>query len=168
MVDAEMETEALLNKLGKIDKIEERQSRHAQAIKEIQVKLQSNELDGRLVKAEKQQEFILDEIKEINKDIRAIDEKCDKQRAGCMANVAPISLVSGLKEDFQRMILRFESSLSTIEASFRTVMKETNDRHSKTSEESAKWNRWSFITAMLAFIMSGFALAINVISHLPK
>jgi hypothetical protein len=168
MDEKEAEATTLLNKLGKIDKLEERQNYHAKEIKEIKLVLSNTEMDGRLTKVEKRQEFVFEQLKDVHKDIQIIEEKCDKQRSSCMGSVAPLTLVSSLKEDIQRMILRFESSLSTIEASFRTVMKETNDRHAKASEESAKWNRWSFITAMLAFIMSGFALVINVISHLPK
>jgi hypothetical protein len=59
MAETEAEATSLLNKLGKIDKIEERQAYHAKEIKEIKSVLQSNELDGRLTKTEKKQEFVL-------------------------------------------------------------------------------------------------------------
>ena len=163
MAENEKESSALLNKLGKIDKIEERQVQHAKEIKEIKTALSNNEMDGRLTKVEKRQEFVLEQIKEIHNDIRAIDEKCDKQRSGCMAVVAPLPLVIGLKEDIQRMVLRFEKSLDTTQTNFRDIMKEANDTN-------GKWTRWAFILSMLACIVSSVSVLVcaNVLLHLPK
>jgi len=164
MVDEEdVGPKMLLEKIGKIDKLEERQNYHAKEIKEIKSVLQSNELDGRITKVEKRQEFVLEQIKDIHNDIRAIDEKCDKQRSGCMAAVAPLPLVVGLKEDISRMVLRFETSLDTTQTNFRNIMKEANDTNSK-------WTRWAFILSMLACIVSSVSVlvSVNVLLHMPK
>ena len=163
MAENEAEATTLLNKLGKIDKIEERQVQHAKEIKEIKTALSNNEMDGRLTKAEKRQEFVFEQLKDIHKDMSAIEEKCDKQRSGCMAAVAPLPLVIGLKEDIQRMVLRFETSLDTTQTNFRVIMKEANDTNSR-------WTRWAFVMAMLACIVSSVSVLIcaNVLLHLPK
>ena len=170
MAENETESSVLLNKLGKIDKIEERQAYHAKEIKEIKSVLQSNELDGRLVKVEKKQEFVLEQIKEIHNDIRAIDEKCDKQRSGCMASVAPLSLVSSLKDDLKRMEERLQESYNATKTEARTTLTEVKNEARAALETSARWTRWAFILSMLACIVSSVSVLIcaNVLLHLPK
>jgi predicted nucleic acid-binding Zn-ribbon protein len=159
MAENEIETEALLNKLGKIDRIEERQAHHAKEIKDIKEVLHSNEMDGRLTKVEKKQEFVLEQIKDIHKDIRAIDEKCDKQRSGCMASVAPISLVADLKNDLKRMEER-------IQLAYDTTRKETKDA----LDTSGRWTRWAFTLSMLACMISTVSVLVcaNVLLHMTK
>jgi chromosome segregation ATPase len=163
MPENEIETASLINKLGKIDKLEERQVQHAKEIKEIKDAIHSNELDGRIIKVEKRQELVFDKLKDVDNDIRKIEEKCDKQRSGCMAAVAPLPLVVGLKEDIQRMVVRFETALDTTQTNFRVIMREANDTNSK-------WTRWAFVLSMLSCIVSSISVLVcaNVLLHLPK
>jgi predicted nucleic acid-binding Zn-ribbon protein len=159
MVENEIETASLLNKIGKIDKLEERQARHAQEIKEIKDAIHSNELDGRITKVEKRQEFVFDQLKDIHKDVQMIEEKCDKQRTTCMAAVAPISLVADLKNDLKRMEERLQATYS------QSRIENKDDNNS-----SAKWTRWAFVLSMLACVVSSVSVlvCVNVLIHLPK
>ena len=159
MAENEIEATALLNKLGKIDKLEERQAHLDKEVNDLKKVLTSNELDGRITKVEKRQEFVLDELKEIHKDIRAIDENCNKQRTTCMAAVAPISLVSDLKNDLKRM----EERLQQAYVNGRTENKEANN-------SSDRWTRWAFLLSMIACVISSVSVmvCVNVLLHLPK
>ena len=159
MIDEDTAPQMLLEKINRIDKLEERQAYHAKEISELKKVLTSNEMDGRLTKVEKRQEFVLDKIKDIDKDIHAIDEKCDKQRTTCMGAVAPISLVADLKNDLKRMEER-------IQIAYDTTRKETREA----LDVSGKWTRWAFIISMLACIVSSVSvmICINVLLHIPK
>jgi hypothetical protein len=159
MTNEDTAPQMLLQKIEKIDKIEERQKYHAKEIQSLKDVLHSNELDGRLTKVEKRQEFILDKLKDIDKDIRAIDEKCDKQRTTCMGAVAPISLVADLKNDLKRMEER-------IQIAYDTTRKETREA----LDVSGKWTRWAFVLSMIACVVSSVSVlvCVNVLIHLPK
>jgi hypothetical protein len=71
--------------------------------------------------------------------------------------------VADLKNDIQHAVSRFETATSTIQDNFRIVMKETND-------SNGRWNRWAFVMAMLACIVSSVSVLIcaNVLLHLPR
>jgi hypothetical protein len=162
-----IDAKSLVDKINKIDEIEKRQSENVYKlnkvvveVNDIQKHLKDNQLDGRLTKVEKRQEFVLENIQEINKDIRMLDEKCDKQRSACMGSVAPLTLVSGLKEDIHRMVLRFEAAIDAMSNNFRITMKEASDTH-------GRWSRWSLTMSLVATLIAAVALIAVMLPKIP-
>lgn len=149
----------LMDRIYKIDKLEERQAHHEKEIEEIKKMLSSNEMDARLSKVEKQNEFILEEVKDYRKDFRDMREECNKQRTQCMASVAPLSFVADLKQDLKRMEER-------LQATYNQSRTESRDA----SDTGAKWTRWAFTLSLLACIVSSVSVmvCINIFYHLPK
>jgi uncharacterized protein (UPF0335 family) len=159
MTNEDTAPQMLLQKIEKIDKLEERQAHLDKEVNELKKVLSSNELDGRITKVEKRQELVFEELKTIHKDIRDIDETCNKQRTQCLAAVAPLSLVADLKNDLKRMEERLQATYS------QSRIENKDDNNS-----SAKWTRWAFVLSMLACVVSSVSVlvCVNVLIHLPK